>query len=107
MIITIDENFFIRTDSSQFILEYISIDTNENGEEKTSKKTQFYSTLEGALNGYMKSSLRKNESKIEDVKGVIQVIESTYQTIKESIKSINEWELLEKKEKQKHKQPKD
>lgn len=83
MILKIDSDYIITSDENNFILSnvYLSGDKSKNPGEEKVKTIGYYGSLESALNGYVKISLRNLEG---DLLNVINKLDE----LKESIKGI-------------------
>lgn len=105
MNLKLDDNFTISTDSHQFILKYES-ERMEDEKVVKSSKTHYFGSLDGALKGYLNSELRNSELDT-DINGLVKFIGEVEQRIIESVKNIDQWQLLEKRAKAEPKQQKD
>lgn len=86
----LDEKFFVKTDSNQYMLvtleDTINKDTGETY--KTTKVHGYYATFKGALQGYVNTRLKEKMSSkkaqtVEEIKEFMRFVIKSLENIKE------------------------
>jgi hypothetical protein len=76
--ITLNKNYYITSDSNNWMLNYAEEKTKDNGEKYTAKDTWYYSKLSDLLSRFLDQQLKDTTT----AEGIMSRIEQTEQIIK-------------------------